>query len=103
VISIFKPMNCFYQFLFISSLISSIDRLYNIAVVLRSFCEEELKHSIVEKHFPSMAPSLSGGRKGKRGRREWDEGGSTSGTPSVRELTHQARRGQRRSVHGPGT
>jgi hypothetical protein len=42
-----------------------------------------------------MAPSLSGERKRKRGRREWDDGGSISGAHGARELTHQARRGQR--------
>jgi hypothetical protein len=38
-----------------------------------------------------MAPSQSGGRKRKRGRREWDEGGSTSIARGVREPTFQAR------------
>jgi hypothetical protein len=50
-----------------------------------------------------MAPSLSGGRKRKRGRREWDEGGSTSGAHGAREPTHQVRYGRRGLVHGPGT
>jgi hypothetical protein len=37
----------------------------------------------------SMASSLSGGRKRKIGRREWDEGDSSLGARSVHEPTHQ--------------
>jgi hypothetical protein len=37
----------------------------------------------------SMAPSLLGGRKRKRGRREWDEGGSSLGARSIHESTDQ--------------
>jgi hypothetical protein len=49
-----------------------------------------------------MAPPLiSGGRKRKRGRRSWDEGGSDA--PGVREPMHQARGSQREETHGPGT
>jgi hypothetical protein len=51
----------------------------------------------------SMAPLLLGGRKRKRGRGEWDEGGSSLGAHGVHESTPQEDRNQRGSVHGPGT
>jgi hypothetical protein len=51
----------------------------------------------------SMASSLSGGRKRKIGRREWDEEGSSLGARSVHEPMHQEDCNQRGSVHGPGT
>jgi hypothetical protein len=50
-----------------------------------------------------MAPSQSGGRKRKRGRREWDEGGSTSVARGVHEPAFQTRQSQREETHGPGT
>jgi hypothetical protein len=50
-----------------------------------------------------MAPSQSGGRKRKRGRREWDEGGSTSGAHGAHEPTFQARHSQREEAYEPGT
>jgi hypothetical protein len=50
-----------------------------------------------------MKPSQSGGRKRKRGRREWDEGGSTSVARGVHEPTFQARQSQREETHEPGT
>jgi hypothetical protein len=71
--------------------------------VLRSLCKKELKLEAVKNFFPSMTPSLSVGRKRKRGRREWDEGGSNSGVHGACEPMHQARRGQRGSTHEPGT
>jgi hypothetical protein len=49
-----------------------------------------------------MTPSsFSGGRKRKKGRRSWDEGGSDA--PGAREPTLQARHNQRGEAHGPGT
>jgi hypothetical protein len=51
-----------------------------------------------------MAPSLSsGGRKRKRGRKDWDEGGSISGARDVREPMRQEGHSQRREAQGPGT
>jgi hypothetical protein len=50
-----------------------------------------------------MAPLQSGGRKRKRGRREWDEGGSTSAARGVHEPTFPAGQSQREETHGPGT
>jgi hypothetical protein len=46
-------------------------------------------------------PSSSGGRKRKRGRRNWEEGGS--GAHGVHEPTFQARQSQREETHEPGT
>jgi hypothetical protein len=70
--------------------------------VIRDLCEEELRLKEVQKYLPFMAPpSSSGGRKRKRGRRNWEEGGS--GAPGVCEPMHQARGSQREETHGPGT
>jgi hypothetical protein len=52
--------------------------------------------------LPFMAPSsFSSGRKRKRGRRSWGEGGSDA--PGAREPTLQEGRSKRESAHGPGT
>jgi hypothetical protein len=49
-----------------------------------------------------MAPSSSlGGRKRKRGRRNWDEGGSSA--LGAHEPTFQARHSQREEAHELGT
>jgi hypothetical protein len=48
-------------------------------------------------------PSLSGGRKRKRGRRDWDEGWSSSGARGVHELMRQEGHSQRGEAQGPGT
>jgi hypothetical protein len=54
--------------------------------------------------LPFMAPSSSsGGRKRKRGRRDWDEGGSVSGARSVREPMRQEGHSQRGEAQGSGT